>query len=530
MKPVLIGGAWRPAVSSGSFRAVDPATGAILPDEYPVSRIEDLEAALLAAARIIDDPRAPEPDRLAGFLEGFAARLEEIRDVAVAMAHSETGLPEEPRLRSVEFPRMTDQLRQAAASCRKRDWCLATIDTKRVLRSMYGPLGGPVVVFGPNNFPFAYNSVAGGDFAGAIAAGNPVIAKAHPWHPGTARILAEAAFEALRASDLPPAFVQMVYHGLPEDGLKLAAHPLTGALAFTGSRSSGLALKGAADRAGKPVYLEMSSVNPVIILPGALEERSGRVAAELFGSCTSGAGQFCTKPGLVVLLGGARSDKFCDSVRRQFDGETDGFLLGEGVLQRLSDAVAGLERAGARLLAGGHALPGPGFRFASTLFRITGRQFLAAPAAFQTEAFGSLAVLVIAEDENELREIVRAFEGNLTGAIFSGPGDTDKELHDRIEPVLRRKVGRLLDDKMPTGVAVSPAMNHGGPFPATGHPGFTAVGFPASMRRFAALRCYDNVRPDRLPPELRDKNPTGAMWRNIDGEWTLKSIEARSGR
>lgn len=529
MRPVLIGGAWRPAASEGSFRAVNPATGDLLPDEYPVSRVDDLEDALRAAARVVDDFPALEPDRLAGFLEGFAAGLEERRDAAVAMAHSETALPEEPRLRSVEFPRMTDQLRQAASSCRKRDWCLATIDTKRDLRSMYGPLGAPVVIFGPNNFPFAYNSVAGGDLAGAIAAGNPVIAKAHPWHPGTTRILAEAAFEALEASGLPPALVQMVYHCRPEDGLKLAAHPLTGALAFTGSRASGLALKEAADRAGKPVYLEMSSVNPVLVLPGALEERSGQIATELFGSCTAGAGQFCTKPGLVILMRGPRSEEFCDSVRRLFEGEPSGFLLGEGTLRRLSDAVAALERAGALLLAGGRALSGPGFRFENTLFRITGGQFLADPAAFQTEAFGSLAVLVIADGPEEFGPIVRAFEGNLTGAIYSGPGDADKELHDLVEPVLRRRVGRLLDDKMPIGVAVSPAMDHGGPFPATGHPGFTAVGFPASMRRFAALRCYDNVRPARLPPELRDKNPTGSMWRYIDGEWTLKSIEGRSG-
>ena len=524
MRPVLIGGVWRPASADGSFRAVDPATGACLPDEYPVSRFEDLEAALGAASRIIDEFSSPDAERLAGFLDGFAVGLEARRDEAVAMAHSETALPEEPRLRSVEFPRMTDQLRQAAAACRKRDWRLATIDTKRDIRSMYGPLGGPVVVLGPNNFPFAYNSVAGGDFAGAIAAGNPVIAKAHPWHPGTTRVLAEAAFEALLASGLPPALVQMVYHCRPEDGLKIATHPLTGALAFTGSRASGLALKEAADRAGKPVYLEMSSVNPVIVLPGALEERSADLAAELFGSCTAGAGQFCTKPGLVVLMRGTRTEAFCDSVRKLFEGEVGGFLLGEGVLRRLAGAVAGLERAGALLLAGGRALPGPGFRFANTLFRITGRQFLAGPAAFQTEAFGSLAVLVVAEDADELTAIVRAFEGNLTGAIFSGPGDADKALHDLIEPVLRRKVGRLLDDKMPTGVAVSPAMNHGGPFPATGHPGFTAVGFPASIRRFAALRCYDNVRPDRLPPELGDRNPTGAMWRYIDGDWTRRDI------
>ncbi|HEX2695367.1 MAG TPA: aldehyde dehydrogenase family protein [Acidobacteriota bacterium] len=524
MRPVLIGGEWRHAASKGSFRAVDPATGAPLPDEYPISGIEDLEAALRAAARVIDENPALDPDRLAGFLDGFAAGLEARRDEAVALAHSETALPEEPRLRSVEFPRMMDQLRQAAAACRKRDWCLATIDAKRDIRSMYGPLGGPVVVFGPNNFPFAYNSVAGGDFAASIAAGNPVIAKANPGHPGTTMVLAEVAFEALRESTLPPALVQMVYHCRPEDGLKLAAHPLTGALAFTGSRASGLALKEAADRAGKPVYLEMSSVNPVLVLPGALEERSERLAEQLFGSCTSGAGQFCTKPGLVVLTRGVRSEDFCDSVRRLFDGEPEGFLLGEGTLRRLAEAVAALERAGAILHAGGHPFPGPGFRFANTLFRITGRQFLGDPAAFQTEAFGSLTVLVVADDPEELAAIVHAFEGNLTGTICSGPGDADRELHDLIEPILRRKVGRLLDDKMPTGVAVSPAMNHGGPFPATGHPGFTAVGFPASIRRFAALRCYDNVRPDRLPPELRDINPTGGMWRYIDGEWTSKSI------
>lgn len=524
VRQVLVDGEWRRSASLGSFRAIDPSTGEALPDEYPISGFEDVEAALRAAAAVIDELPAPDPNRLAGFLEGYASVLEARRDEAVALAHLETALPEEPRLRSIEFPRMIDQMRQAAASCRKRDWCLATIDAKRELRSMYGPLGGPVVVFGPNNFPFAYNSVAGGDFAAAIAAGNPVIAKAHPGHPGTTRVLAEAAFEALRASGMPRALVQLVYHCEPEDGLKLAAHPLTGALAFTGSRASGLALKEAAERAGKPVYLEMSSVNPVLVLPGALEERSERIAAELFGSCTSGAGQFCTKPGLVVLTRGARSEGFCDSLRRLFAGEPETFLLDQGTLRKLAAAVTALEQTGALLLAGGHKLPGQGFRFENTLFRITGRQFLHDPAAFQTEVFGSLAVLVVADDPEELAAIVRTFEGNLTGTICSGPGDADRELHDRIEPILRRKVGRLLDDKMPTGVSVSPAMNHGGPFPATGHPGFTAVGFPASIRRFAALRCYDHVRPDRLPPELRDKNSTGAMWRYIDGEWTSKSI------
>jgi 2,5-dioxopentanoate dehydrogenase len=526
MRLILIGGEWRPASSVSSFRAVNPATGSPLPDEYPVSGFEDLESALRATAHVTDAFPSLDAGRLAAFLDGFAAGLEAKREEAVLLAHAETGLPEEPRLRSVEFPRMTDQLRQAASAVRKREWRLATIDTKRNIRSTYEPLGGPVVVLGPNNFPFAFNAVAGGDFAAAIAAGNPVIAKANPGHPGTTRVLAEAAFEALRESGLPPALVQMVYHCRPEDGLKLAAHPLTGALAFTGSRASGLAMKEAADRAGKPAFLEMSSANPVLILPSALEERSERLAEELFGSCTTGAGQFCTKPGLVVLMRGGRSEAFCDSIRRRFEVEPGGFLLSEGTLRKLAGAVTRLEQAGAFLFAGGHVLPGPGFRFENTLFRIVGHQFLRNPSAFQSEVFGSLAVLVVAGNAAELAAVVRALEGSLTGTICSGPGDADRELHDLIEPILRRRVGRLLDDKMPTGVAVSPAMNHGGPFPATGHPGFTAVGFPASIRRFTALRCYDNVRSDRLPPELRDKNPTGAMWRYIDGDWTKDDILA----
>jgi alpha-ketoglutaric semialdehyde dehydrogenase len=199
-------------------------------------------------------------------------------------------------------------------------------------------------------------------------------------------------------------------------------------------------------------------------------------------------------------------------------------LLGPKVLEGLREASARLARGGARRIAGERETPGPGFRFWPTLFSLSGAGFLRDPAAFQVESFGTLSLIVLAKDMAEMKEIASRLEGHLTGAIYSHRDGKDDKEYAAIEPILRTKVGRLLNDKMPTGVAVSPAMNHGGPYPATGHPGFTAVGFPAAILRFSALRCYDHVRADRLPPELQDKNPTGKTWRLIDGEWTQKSL------
>jgi NADP-dependent aldehyde dehydrogenase len=522
--PILLDGAWRPSRGSETFRAVDPASGESLSEEYPVSPWGDIAAALEAGARAALELAALGPEPVARFLEIFAGLIEGRKDELVAASHRETALPAEPRLASVEFPRLLDQLRQAATSCRDRSWCRATIDAKRNIRSMFGPLGGPVVVMGPNNFPYAYNAVGGGDFASALAAGNPVLAKSHPGHPSTTRILAAAAFEAIGTAGLPPASVQLLYHFAPEDGLRLVAHPSVAATAFTGSRPSGMALKEAADRAGRPIYLEMSSANPVFILAGALEERLEQVAAELFQSCTLAAGQMCTKPGLVVAPDGPAGRAFVDLVKKAFDCAAPVILLGSKVLEGLREASVRLSREGAKRIAGGQEPEGPGFRYSPSLFMVAGRKFLEKPAAFQVESFGTLSLIVLAENAAEMKAIASCLEGHLTGSIYSHSDGRDDPAYAEIEPYLRTKVGRLLNDRMPTGVAVSPAMNHGGPYPATGHPGFTAVGFPAAILRFAALRCYDHVRADRLPPELRDRNPTGTMWRLIDGDWTQRSI------
>ncbi|MBW2559066.1 MAG: aldehyde dehydrogenase family protein [Deltaproteobacteria bacterium] len=525
LQPILIAGEWRQARNPvDSFTAFNPATKSPLEDRYPVSGMEDVQSALVAAQAAVAALCTVSPGTIAGFLRKFAQNIEDRAEALVEMANLETALPVEPRLRSVELPRTTDQLRQAATAVCDRSWCHATIDTKANIRSLYGPLGGPVVVFGPNNFPFACNSAAGGDFVAAIAAGNPIIAKANTGHPCTTKLLAQAAFDAVRVSGLPGGMVQLLYRTPPDVGFALVSHPLTGATGFTGSKSAGLALKAAADKAGKLIYLEMSSVNPVFVLPGALEERLTEVAGELYASCSLGAGQFCTNPGLVIVQEGGQSEAFLAEARCHFAENPGGTLLGPQGPTGIADALRILRQNGAEIITGGEELDTPGYAFANTLLRVSGDAFLADPEALQTEAYGTVSLVVCARDAGQMGEIAAALEGSLTGCIYSHSEGNDDPLYDRIEPVLREKVGRLLNDKMPTGVAISSAMNHGGPYPATGHPGFTGLGIPASLLRFTALHSYDNVRPYRLPPNLQDKNPTGSMWRFIDLEWTRRYL------
>ena len=525
LQPVLIAGQWRAAQSTGTFHAENPATGETLPDEFPVSAWADCDAALNAAAETATGLRATPPERIANFLTRFAERIEARKADLVEIAHAETGLPKTPRLGDVELPRTTNQLRQAAAAALEGSWAMPTIDTKLNIRSALAPLG-PVWVFGPNNFPFAFNSVAGGDFAAAIAAGNPVIAKANTSHPGTSRLLAEEAFAAVTETGLPPATVQLIYRTSHADGERLAADARTGALAYTGSRSAGLKLKAAADRAGKPIYVELSSVNPVLILPGALAERGAKLVEEFTGSCLMGTGQFCTSPSFIVLFASEAAEQFIAAAKEKLEATPPAPLLSASVQRALDESVKTLRAAGAELVCGGALVSAPGCRFANTLLRVSGEKFLAAPEKLQTEAFGNAALVVVVRDAAQAAAVLERLEGNLTGGVYSDTGGSDDVLYDQLAPLLRARVGRLLNDKMPTGVAVSAAMNHGGPFPATGHPGFTAVGIPAALRRFGALHCYDNVRPARLPAALQNKNPNGKMWRLIDGNWSQGDVSA----
>ncbi len=524
MQPVLLAGRWQQGQAVGVFRATCPQTGEPLGPEYPVSSWEDCHQALEAAQEAFVQLRRTSREQIARFLFRYAERIEARSQQIAQTAHQETALPLKPRLLEVELPRTVNQIRQAAQAAQERSWCRATIDTKLNIRSYLAAVG-PVVVMGPNNFPLAFGSASGGDFAAAVAAGCPVLAKAHTSHPTTTRLFAEEALQALQEVGLHPATVQLLYRVSHEDGKRLVADPRVGATAYTGSRRSGLELKAAADAAGRPIFLELSSINPVVLLPGALRQRADQIAQQFVGSCLLGCGQFCTNPGLVLVIDGPEAQQFIQTVVEQFRQTPPGTLLSEGVLENLHRNVQKLVQAGAEVLCGAERLPGPGFHFANTLLRVQAEQFLQAPQTFQTEAFGNSSLVVVCQDLEQLLRVIGTLEGNLTGSIYAHTQGEDESAYAEVAFALRPRVGRLLNDKMPTGVAVTAAMNHGGPFPATGHPHFTSVGIPAAMTRFGMLQCFDNVPQHRLPEELRDKNPTGRMWRLIDGRWTQEDVK-----
>lgn len=523
--PVLIDGAWRSATSEESFVASNPRTGQPLPQRYPVSKWNDVDAALAASNRAAGELRAMTgaSERIASFLEKYAAGIDAKADDLATTAASETGLAVTPRLLAVELPRTTTQLRLAAAAARDGSWARATIDTKLSLRSCLAPIG-PVWVLGPSNFPFAFNGISGGDFAAAIAAGNPVIAKSHPLHPGTTHLLAQIALDAMLSAQLPPGTIQLLHHMRPDDGLRMIADARLRAVAFTGSRAAGLKLKAAADAAGKPFFGEMSSVNPVVMLPAALAENLDDLVDQFVASVLMGGGQFCTKPGLVLLIENANTRSFVERATTRLAAAPVSPLFSQGGCAAILGSISRWREAGATVLTGATSCKGPGFSIANTLLAVAADAFVRNPEALSAEAFGNASLLVTARDVEQVCEVIATLEGNLTGTIYSARSGADDEACDRVASVLRPRVGRLINDKMPTGVSVSPAMNHGGPFPATSQPHFTAVGIPASILRFTQLECYDSVRPHRLPPILRDANPSGRTWRLIDGNWTQADL------
>ena len=491
--PVLIDGEWRDATDKVSFQATNPQTRETLEDGYSFSTWQEIDAALVAATNAFRELQGMPRQAIADFLRKYADKIEKRADDIVAAANLETALPVEPRLKNVELPRTCGQLRQAADACVDDSWRLPVVDENANIRSVLQPLG-PVLVFGPNNFPLAFNGISGGDFAAAIAAGCPVIAKAHGLHPSTSRLLAEAAHEA--AINLPKGTVQMLYGMSNEDGFRTVADPRLGAVAFTGSRQAGLALKQAADQVGTPFFAELSSINPVVLLPGALQERFDAIVEETVTSGLMGAGQFCTKPGLVLTLANDMTEKFVASVAERYRQASPGTLFSEQGLDCLSESVAKLCEAGAQLVSGGQTANATPFSYQNTLLRTSGSDFLNNPEVLQSEAFGNSMLITICDGVPQVCEILKRLEGSLTGCVYSATDGSEDDSYDQVAFELSFRVGRLLNDKMPTGVAVSPAMNHGGPYPSTGHPHFTAVGLP---------RRVPSIHEARL---LRQRSPT----------------------
>ena len=336
-------------------------------------------------------------------------------------------------------------------------------------------------------------------------------------------------FVTEQETGMPSAMIQLIYRTSHEDGYKLVAHHRLAGTGYTGARWTGIKLMEAAHKAGNQFFAELSSVNPVFMLPGALRERGAELSEDFVVSNLLGTGQFCTNPGIVVLVKGDDAETFIADTKTKFEAAPVGTLLGPSAASSFGEGVDMLIKAGADTVTGSTPGGGKGCCYHNTLLRTTGAAFIANPdgeSGFQTEIFGNGALIVVADSTDELVGICSAFEGNLTGCIYSATNGSDDAAYWQIAPELRTKVGRLLNDKMPTGVAVSPAMNHGGPFPATGSPQFTAVGIPGSITRWTSLWSYDAVRPERLPPALQDKSPNGTMWRCIDSKFTQADVVA----
>ncbi len=516
--PILVAGAWRPATALDSYRAFDPAAGTPHDTAWPVSGWADVDAALDAAVAAARQLAALPDEARATFLERYALRLEAKAADLVAAARAETGLAVKPRLAEIELPRMLDQIRQAAAATREGTWRMAMIDTRRNIRSAAFGLG-TVVVFPPGNFPFAYGAVTGGDFAAAIAAGNPVIAKAHPGCPTVSLIAAHEVVESLHEAGLPPTTVQLLHGLAPADGERLVADARVGATGFTGGHEAGKKLFAAASAAGRVIWVEMGSLNPVVLLPGALAERGAAIADELTASVTGSAGQFCTKPGLVFLVDDDAGKAFVAGLAAKFQGIGQQVLLGPTGLERLAGGIGRLRAAGARMIAGG-ATPAEGCRHPATLLEVSAAELLAKPEQLLVEAFGNATLIVWTASLDQLVRTLALVPGALGASLYLAKDGRDDATAAAIQPVLEARTGRLIENRMPTGLAVTPPMQHGGPWPSAAPPFFSAVGMPWSILRFARRLCFDGVSATRLPECLRDGPPSGRPWRYVDRAWT----------
>lgn len=522
----IIGG--KSCAGSGAiFRGVNPANGERMEPEYRSAGLQDVNrAAELAEEAFAVYGRLPGRER-GRLLRAIAAEIEAIAEPLQMRAHQETALP--PARLTGETARTVNQLRMFAEVAEEGSWAMARIDRAQPkrkplpradLRSVLRPLG-PVAVFGASNFPLAF-SVAGGDTASALAAGNPVIAKAHPSHPGTSELAGQAIAAAVRACGLPAGVFALLFDAGTEVGAALVQHPLVKAVGFTGSLAGGRALMALAAARPEPIpcFMEMGSVNPLFVLPEALRERGEAIAKGLFGSFTLGVGQFCTKPGLVFVPHNAEGDALAARLSELVKEAAAGAMLNSGICRSFHAGVKERKGNGAVRLLAESGAPAPSGAYASAaLFEVSGNVLMREPELAH-ELFGPGTLLVRYEDRNELMVLARRLEGQLTASVHGS--DADLAEWGELLAVLERKAGRLIVNGYPTGVEVCRAMVHGGPYPATSDGRTTSVGSQA-IYRFARPVCYQDAPQTALPEELKDANPLGIL-RMVDGAFTREPV------
>ena len=511
------------AGGAGSFRAFNPTTSTDLDPPFVSAWAAEVDrAAKLAHAAFATLSRLPG-NRRASLLRRIAAQLEANATAIVERAAAETALPL-PRLQG-ELARTCFQLRLYGEAAETGLWLDARIDhgdpqrqpqPKPDVRSCFQP-AGPVVVFGASNFPLAY-SVAGGDTASALATGCPVIVKAHQAHPGTSEVVGRCIQQAVREEGLPEGTFSLIFGPGNEVGTQLVRHPLIKGVGFTGSRKGGRALMDAAAARPEPipVYAEMGSVNPVVLLPGALASRAEEIAAGLHASFTLGVGQFCTNPGLVLTVAGASTDRFLAKLTELTAATPVGTMLTRGICKAYRHGVNKFTTtAGVKELA---ATPSPASQtqVGATLLACSGDTFLARRELME-EIFGPATLVVRCADVAQLQTIVAALEGQLTATLHGS--EAELAAASDLIAALAAKAGRLVCNGFPTGVEVCHAMVHGGPYPATSNGAYTSVGTRA-LARWGRLACYQNFPEAGLPAELKDANPLG-LWRLVDGKLGL---------
>ena len=501
---------------------------AINADVYPVAFYEatdrEIDAAVDAAAAAYPLYRTLSGARRADFLDAIAAELDMLGDDFVADVVRETALPG-PRILG-ERARTSNQMRLFAKVLRRGDFYGARIDPAlpqrqplpRVDLRQYKIGVGPVAVFGAGNFPLAF-SVAGGDTAAALAAGCPVVVKAHRGHMVTSEWVADAIERAVKRTDMPAGTFNMIYGDLV--GARLVQAAGIKAVGFTGSLKAGRMLfnLAAARPQPIPVFAEMSSINPIFLLPQALENRAEAIARELTASVVMGCGQLCTSPGLVLGVRSAQFSRFIEHLRTAMAAQPPQTMLNRGILANYHAGIARLGR-----LPGMTALVADGIagdQAAPHLFKADAALLFDAKNVLEEEVFGPVTVVVELEDQDQLLRFAANMGGQLTATLLAETGELSR--HAALIERLEERCGRLLINGYPTGVEVCDAMVHGGPYPATSDARGTSVG-TAALERFLRPVCYQNYPDDLLPPALQNANPLNLL-RLIEGEHTRIALE-----
>jgi 2,5-dioxopentanoate dehydrogenase len=508
--------------SGGEFQGINAASGEPIEPVFGGASPNEVDEACRLAEAAFDTYRETGLDTRAHFLEQIASNILDMGEALIDRCAMETGLPR-ARIQG-ERDRTVNQLHLFAGVVRSGSLLGLRIDPAQStrkpiprpdLRLRQVPLG-PIAVFGASNFPLAF-SVAGGDTASALAVGCPVVVKAHSAHPGTSELVGRAVQVAGRDSGLPEGVFSLLFDSGFAVGQRLVSDSRVKAVGFTGSRAGGTALMAiaAARLEPIPVYAEMSSINPVLLLPGALSRRDSEIARSFVESLMMGAGQLCTNPGLIVALEGNDLAEFTRDVADLLMSAPAGTMLTPGIHRNY---CAGISRLASHPLVEKVAMgcSGDKYQGQAALFQTMAESFLSHPELHE-EVFGASALIVRCRDEQELEAVARSFEGQLTIALHIDP--EDYAFVRRLLPMLEKKCGRLVVNAFGTGVEVGHAMVHGGPYPATSDGRSTSVGSLAAAR-FLRPICYQGFPEDLLPPALRDTGPT-SLPKHIDGKYTI---------